>query len=215
MRQDAVKDSSRNAAAAHSIVSPVTLTGHHVTLEPLHPDHAEALKAAVRDGDLWKLWYTKIPSPDEMASDITRRLRLQTEGAMLPFTVKRNDNSKICGMTTYMNVDTANRRIEIGSTWYAQSVQRTGINTEAKLLLLSHAFNRLECIAVEFRTSSFNAASRAAIARLGARQDGILRNHQRHPDGTLRDTVVFSILQSEWPTVRSHLQSRLDAATSR
>ena len=151
----------------------------------------------------------KNPSPDEMPTEIARRMQLQTLGTMLPFAVKRNDNGAICGMTNYMNVDAIHRRIEIGSTWYAQSAQRTGINTESKLLLLTHAFDTLDCIAVEFRTSFFNAPSRAAITRLGAHQDGILRNHQRHPDGTLRDTVVFSILQSEWPTIRSHLRARL------
>jgi RimJ/RimL family protein N-acetyltransferase len=124
--------------------------------------------------------------------------------------VRRNDIGALCGMTTYMDVDAKNRRVEIGSTWHAQSAQRTGINTESKLLLLTHAFETLRCIAVEFRTSFMNQQSRAAIARLGAKQDGILRNHQLTREGLLRDTVVFSIIESEWPTVRRHLQHKLD-----
>ena len=188
---------------------PVTLSGDHARLEPLSPDHAAALIAAVEDGQLWKLWYTAIPSPDGMAAEIERRLKLQAAGSMLPWTVFDADGV-VSGMTTYMNIDAANRRVEIGSTWYAKRVQRTPLNTQCKLLLLQHAFEALDCIAVEFRTHFFNHQSRRGIERLGAKQDGILRNHQIAPNGTLRDTVVYSILTSEWPTVKAHLSYQLN-----
>ncbi|MBW9335932.1 GNAT family N-acetyltransferase [Herbaspirillum aquaticum] len=190
-------------------LSPITLKGQFATVEPLHPEHHDALIAAVSDGKLWKLWYTAIPKPENMRAEIERRLHLQQQGSMLPFVIRRNDTGALCGMTTYMNADVANRRVEIGSTWYAASAQRTGINTECKLMLLTHAFEDMHCIAVEFRTHWMNQQSRAAIARLGAKQDGVLRNHQRMPDGSYRDTVVFSIIESEWPTVRRHLQFKL------
>ncbi|RNE56831.1 GNAT family N-acetyltransferase [Cryobacterium tepidiphilum] len=186
-------------------LKPVTLQGELVTLEPLSYDHHDELIDAVLDGRLWALWYTSVPAPEAMRAEIDRRLGLQAEGRMLPFAVRRNDTGAVCGMTTYMNVDADNRRVEIGSTWTAAGAQRTGINTEAKLLLLTHAFEALGCIAVEFRTHWMNHQSRTAIARLGAKQDGVLRNHQRMPDGSLRDTVVFSIIESEWPSVRNHL----------
>lgn len=189
-------------------LSPITLNGPHASLEPLSRDHKDGLVAAVKDGELWKLWYTSIPSPEGMAAEIDRRLGLQAAGAMLPFTVKDADG-RIAGMTTYMNVDAANRRVEIGSTWYAQRVQRTPLNTQCKLLLLTHAFEALNCIAVEFRTHFFNHQSRRGIERLGARLDGILRSHQVAPNGTLRDTVVYSIIASEWPTVKAHLTYQL------
>lgn len=190
-------------------LSPITFKGQFATVEPLHPEHHDALIAAVSDGKLWKLWYTAIPKPENMRAEIERRLHLQQQGSMLPFVIRRNDTGALCGMTTYMNADAANRRVEIGSTWYAASAQRTGINTECKLMMLNHAFEDMHCIAVEFRTHWMNQQSRAAIARLGAKQDGILRNHQRMPDGSLRDTVVFSIIESEWPSVRRHLQFKL------
>jgi RimJ/RimL family protein N-acetyltransferase len=190
-------------------IQPVTLSGRHATLEPLRAEHAEGLRAAAADGDLWKLWYTSVPAPERMEAEIERRLGLQAQGSMQPFAV-RDGNGELAGMTTYMNIDAANRRVEIGSTWYAQRVQRTPLNTECKLMLLRHAFEQLECIAVEFRTHWMNHQSRTAIARLGAKQDGVLRNHQRMPDGSLRDTVVFSIIASEWPTVRNHLQFQLE-----
>jgi len=190
-------------------LSPITLKGQFATVEPLHAEHHDALIAAVSDGKLWKLWYTAIPKPENMRAEIERRLHLQQQGSMLPFVIRRNDTGALCGMTTYMNADVPNRRVEIGSTWYAASAQRTGINTECKLMLLTHAFEDMHCIAVEFRTHWMNQQSRAAIARLGAKQDGILRNHQRMPDGSYRDTVVFSIIESEWPTVRRHLQFKL------
>lgn len=188
---------------------PITLKGQYATLEPLSLDHHDALIAAVSDGKLWKLWYTSIPKPENMRAEIERRLKLQEQGSMLPFVTRRHDTGALCGMTTYMNADPVHRRVEIGSTWTAASAQRTGINTECKLMLLSHAFEALHCIAVEFRTHWMNQQSRAAILRLGAKQDGILRNHQRMPDGSLRDTVVFSIIESEWPAVKRHLQFKL------
>ncbi|MFJ9449663.1 MULTISPECIES: GNAT family N-acetyltransferase [unclassified Herbaspirillum] len=188
---------------------PITLKGHYATLEPLSLDHHDALIAAASDGKLWKLWYTAIPKPENMRAEIERRLRLQEQGSMLPFVTRRHDTGALCGMTTYMNADAVHRRVEIGSTWTAASAQRTGINTECKLMMLSHAFETLHCIAVEFRTHWMNQQSRAAILRLGAKQDGILRNHQRAPDGSLRDTVVFSIIESEWPAVKRHLQFKL------
>ena len=188
---------------------PVTLSGALVTLEPLAYVHLDGLVEAVRDGELWNLWYTFVPRPEDMGAEIERRLGLQRQGSMLPFTIRRNDSSAICGMSTYMHADAVNRRVEIGSTWYAKSAQRTGINTEAKLLLLTHAFEELQCIAVEFRTHFMNQQSRDAIARLGAKQDGILRSHMRMPDGSLRDTVVFSIIESEWKAVKRHLQHKL------
>ncbi|HEY5292835.1 MAG TPA: GNAT family protein [Burkholderiales bacterium] len=187
----------------------ITLTGRHAALEPLSYEHQDALAEAVRDGELWKLWYTAIPSPEGMRAEIERRLGLQKTGSMLPFAVRSLSSGKIVGMTTYMNIDANNRRVEIGSTWYAKSVQRTPLNTECKLMLLTHAFDRLNCIAVEFRTGFFNYASRRAIERLGAKQDGILRSHQRYADGNLRDTVVFSIVAQEWPAVKRHLEFKL------
>jgi len=187
---------------------PVVLTGDHAKLEPLQREHRDALIEAVKDGELWKLWYTSVPSPERMEAEIERRLGLQEKGSMLPFTVRKADG-EIVGMTTFMNIDATHKRVEIGSTWYAKIVQRTSVNTECKLMLLRHAFENLDCIAVEFRTHFFNHASRRAIERLGARQDGILRSHQVAPNGTLRDTVVFSIIASEWPTVRAHLNYQL------
>lgn len=184
----------------------VMLTGRHASLEPLSAAHHDDLLEAVRDGELWKLWYTSIPSPEGMRAEIERRLGLKQAGTMLPFAVRSGVSGKIVGMTTYMNIDATNRRVEIGSTWYAKSAQRTPLNTECKLMLLTHAFETLACIAVEFRTSFFNHASRRAIERLGAKQDGILRSHQRHADGSLRDTCVYSILAHEWPAVKRHLE---------
>lgn len=188
----------------------VTLSGRHASLEPLSAAHHADLLEATRDGELWKLWYTSIPSPQGMRAEIERRLGLQRAGTMLPFAVRNRASGRIVGMTTYMNIDANNRRVEIGSTWYAESAQRTALNTECKLMLLTHAFETLACIAVEFRTSSFNHASRRAIERLGAKQDGILRSHQRHGDGSLRDTCVYSILAHEWPAVKRHLEFKLD-----
>lgn len=194
---------------ARFAVKPVTLQGRHVILEPLSIDHHDGLAEATRDGDLWKLWYTPVPSPEEMRADIERRLGEQRNGTMLPFVVRNAASGKIVGATTYMNIEVVRHRVEIGATWYAKSVQRTELNTEAKYLLLRHAFETLNCIAVEFRTSFFNHASRRAIERLGARQDGILRSYGWHKDGTLRDTVVFSIVAGEWQAVKSNLEFKL------
>lgn len=190
---------------------PVTLTGPHATLRPLAHEHLDGLVEAVRDGELWKLWYTSVPTPEGMAAEIARRLALQAAGSMLPFTVF-DAAGRIAGMTTYMHVDAANRRVEIGSTWYAARVQRTALNTQCKRLLLAHAFETLDCIAVEFRTHRFNTASRRAIERLGAQLDGILRAHMIGHAGTLRDTAVYCITAAEWPTVRQHLDWQLERA---
>jgi RimJ/RimL family protein N-acetyltransferase len=187
-------------------LEPVTLRGARITLAPLETRHEPDLCEAVRDGELWNLWYTSIPHPEHMRREIDRRLGLQASGSMLPFVVIDNAGGRVVGMTTYMNVDAANRRVEIGSTWYRRSVQRTEINTQAKWLLLKHAFDQLACIAVEFRTHFFNQQSRRGIERLGAKLDGILRSHQIAANGTLRDTCVYSIVASEWPTVRAHLE---------
>jgi RimJ/RimL family protein N-acetyltransferase len=189
--------------------APVSLSATHARLEPLAAAHLEGLCAASRDGELWRLWYTAVPAPDGMAAEIQRRLALQAAGTMLPFTVL-DAGGRIAGMTTYMNIDATNRRLEIGSTWTAASAQRGPLNTACKLLLLGHAFDALGCIAVEFRTHFMNQQSRRAIERLGARLDGVLRNHQRSPNGTLRDTCVYSIVDREWPTVKAHLAWQLD-----
>jgi RimJ/RimL family protein N-acetyltransferase len=196
---------------------PVTLRSGRVTLEPLAPHHEADLVEAVKDGELWRLWYTSVPTPEGMRVEIDRRLGLQAAGSMLPFAVidtppgaaAGQGASKAVGMTTYMNIDAANRRVEIGSTWYRKAVQRTDLNTCCKLLLLGHAFETLGCIAVEFRTHFFNRQSRAGIERLGAKLDGILRSHQVASNGTLRDTCVYSIIAAEWPTVKAHLQFQL------
>jgi RimJ/RimL family protein N-acetyltransferase len=196
------------AATQDPLLQPLSLRGAHVRLVPLAPEHGPALTEAVRDGELWNLWYTAVPRPEGMAAEIERRLGLHAAGSMLPFTVLDADGTPV-GMTTYMNIDRVHRRVEIGSTWYAARVQRSPLNTEAKRLLLAHAFDTLDCIAVEFRTHRFNQQSRRAIERLGAQLDGILRSHQRSADGSLRDTAVYSIIAAEWPTVRQHLDHQL------
>lgn len=188
---------------------PLELTGHQVRLEPLLQDHAAALIKAAGDGELWKLWYTGVPAPAELPAWIDASLALQAAGKALPFSVRHLASGEIVGSTRYMNIEPDRRRLEIGTTWYASRVQRTALNTEAKLLLLRHAFESLGCMAVEFRTHYFNFRSREAIAKLGARQDGILRQHSLATNGTMRDTVVFSILDHEWPTVQAHLAFRL------
>jgi RimJ/RimL family protein N-acetyltransferase len=192
-----------------AFIEPVTLTGRHVLLEPLAAAHHDALIAAASDGELWKLWYTSVPSPQTMRSWLETALSMRAHDD-LAFAIRDMRDGSIVGSTRYFRVDAANRRLELGHTWYARRAQRTGINTEAKLLLLGHAFEALQCIAVELRTHWMNRQSREAIARLGAKQDGVLRNHQRMADGTLRDTVVFSIIESEWPTVKRHLQYKLE-----
>lgn len=184
--------------------APLTLTDTHVTLAPLSHDHSAALQEAAADGELHRLWYTSIPAPEDMEAEITRRLALQDRGSMLPFTVMTPDGKPV-GMTTYMNIDAPHKRVEIGSTWYRKSVQRSPLNTQAKRLLLRHAFDDLGCIAVEFRTHVMNRQSRAAIERLGAKLDGILRSHMTGRGGELRDTAVYSIIAAEWPTVLTNL----------
>jgi RimJ/RimL family protein N-acetyltransferase len=191
-------------------ISPVTLTGRFVRLEPLTQAHHNGLVEAVQDGRLWELWYTKIPSPSAMGAEIDRRVAMQSKGEMLPFAVIDQMTGRIVGMTTYLNMERAVPRLEIGATWYAQSAQRTPLNTDAKLLLLSHAFDQLACVAVEFRTHFLNQQSRKAIERLGAKLDGVLRHHMRMGDGTLRDTCVYSVLAMEWPSVRAGLEWQLN-----
>jgi len=188
-----------------AFVEPVTLKGKHATLEPLAREHEADLRRAASDGELWRLWYTSVPAPDRTAAYIDAALEIREKLGGMPFVVRENASGEIVGCTRYFHVDAPNRRLEIGYTWYAKRVQRTAINTECKILLLTHAFEALRCIAVEFRTHWFNHASREAIARLGAKQDGVLRNHQLSPDGSYRDTVVFSIIESEWPAVKRHL----------
>lgn len=189
-------------------ILPLTLTGKFVQLEPLSQEHHDGLVDAVADGEMWNIWYTSIPTPQGMAAEIDRRLALQEQGTMLPFTARRLSDGKIIGMTTYMNIDVSVPRVEIGSTWNSASVHGTGTNPDSKLLLLQHAFETLQCNSVEFRTSWHNHQSRAAIARLGAKQDGVLRN-QSKVNGMLRDTVVFSILPNEWESVKLGLEYRI------
>lgn len=193
-----------------TFAEPITLTGKHAELQPLAAAHSADLQDAARDGELWKLWYTSVVPPERMGAEIERRLGLQEKESMLPFAVIDPVTRRAVGMTTYMNIDAKHRRVEIGSTWYAKRVQRTALNTECKLMLLTHAFEQLRCIAVVFATHWLNHQSRTAIERLGAKQDGVLRNHQIAFDGSYRDTVVFSIIESEWPAVKRHLQFRLD-----
>ena len=188
---------------------PVTLEGEHAALVPLARAHLDDLVEATRDGELWALWYTTVPDPDGMAAEIERRLALAERGLMVPFTVVGKPSGRAVGMTTFMHIDADNRRLEIGSTWYRKSVQRTAVNTECKLMLLAHAFETLGCIAVEFRTHFLNRRSRAGIERLGARLDGVLRQHMIGRGGTLRDTCVYSILDREWPAVKTNLLHQL------
>jgi RimJ/RimL family protein N-acetyltransferase len=184
---------------------PIILRGTHAILEPLSHVHHDDLVEAVQDGELWKLWYTVIPEPSQMKAEINRRLERQSKGGMLPFAVRDTRTGKVVGMTSYWNVDQAHRRVEIGGTWYRKSMQRTPLNTECKLLFLTHAFECLNCVCVELRTHFFNHPSRRAIERLGAKLDGILRNNQLLPNGTLHDTCAYSIIVSEWPVVKTNL----------
>ncbi|HEV3241239.1 MAG TPA: GNAT family protein [Casimicrobiaceae bacterium] len=195
-------------------IEPVTLKGRYATLEPLARAHAADLQRAAVDGALWQLWYTSVPAPDQAEAYVAAALKMREDLGALPFAVRDNATDEVVGCTRYFNVDALHRRLEIGHTWYAARAQRTAINTECKLLLLTHAFEELRCIAVEFRTHWFNRASRDAIARLGAKQDGVLRNHQISADGSYRDTVVFSIIESEWPAVKRHIGFLLDRRRS-
>ena len=191
-------------------IEPVTLTGSKVILEPLSLEHLDGLISAVKDGELWNLWFTSIPAPEKAGEYIKTALDMRENAGAMPFVVRDRESNKIIGCTRYFNVDEVNQRLEIGYTWYSESYQRTAANTECKYLLLSHAFEKLDAIAVEFRTHWHNHKSRAAIARLGAKQDGVLRNHQRTADGSYRDTVVFSIINLEWPAVRQSLMFKLN-----
>jgi N-acetyltransferase len=191
-------------------LEPAQLTGAAVTLIPLEINHVEPLKAAVTDGELWKLWFANVPSCDQMEDYVMRAVESSVKGNVA-FAVRLNSTHRIVGTTRFYNVDEINRRPMLGYTWYANSVCRTGVNTECKLLLLQYAFEEKNAIAVEFRTHYFNQVSRTAIERLGAKQDGILRSHQMMRDGSIRDTVVYSILGHEWPAVKSNLTSKLIA----
>ena len=188
--------------------------GDHVCVVPLTLDHAQDLAEAAADGELHRLWYTMVPSPENVAAEIERRLGLRRAGSMLPFAIIDKASGKAVGMTTYMNIDAANRRLEIGSTWYRQSVQKSPLNTECKLLLLRHAFENLDCICVEFRTHFMNVQSRRAIERLGAKLDGVLRSNMIMANGTIRDTAVYSIIASEWPAVKANLTWQLQKPRS-
>ena len=187
-----------------------TLRGQHVTLQPLQMEHVPGLRDALEGSGLDQLWYTQVPSPEQAETYVRAALQAQSEGKVLPFVI-RDAAGDIIGSTRFYDMDASVPRLSLGYTWYAPRVQRTGANTEAKLLLLQHAFETLGCISVVLETSWFNATSRTAIARLGAKQDGVLRNHKRHADGTPRDTVIFSIIDAEWQGVKRHLQFRLDS----
>lgn len=191
-----------------------TLAGQHALLVPLTQDHLNGLANAASDGQLWELFFTSVPAPDSMTIWFDNAMEQQEKGLAIPFTVFDQTLNKIIGSTRYCNIDNANKRLEIGYTWYAQSYQRSAINTECKLLLLTHAFEVLECNAVEFRTDWFNQRSQKAIERLGAKRDGVLRSHMILPDGRVRDTVVYSILKHEWLGVKANLEFKLKCAPS-
>ncbi|HIE5649344.1 TPA: GNAT family N-acetyltransferase [Stenotrophomonas maltophilia] len=187
-----------------------TLRGQHVTLQPLQQGHVDGLRAALEGSGLDRLWYTQVPAPAQAGAYVQAALQAQAEGRVLPFVI-RDAAGDIVGSTRFYDLDAAVPRLSLGYTWYAPRAQRTGANTEAKLLLLQHAFEVMGCISVVLETSWFNTTSRTAIARLGAKQDGVLRNHKRHADGTPRDTVIFSIIDAEWQGVKRQLQYRLDS----
>ena len=190
-------------------LSPVTLEGRGIRLEPLHPDQEDALSAAAADGELWNLWYTFVPKQEETRGYIADALAGQTAGHMLPWAVRELTTDTIIGSTRYHDIVPDIDRVEIGYTWYAASWQRSHVNTTCKLLLMTHAFETIGCKVVGLRTDNFNFASQRAIEALGAKKDGILRHHRRRRDGTVRDSVIYSILASEWPDVKSHLEFRL------
>jgi N-acetyltransferase len=190
-------------------VTPVSMTGDRwVTLEPLSPEHVPEISAAAADGELGRLWFTAAPAAEDVEKWVDARLSVQNPDTGLTFVV-RNLAGSLVGSSSFMNVDPVNRRLEIGNTWYMESARRSGVNSETKLLMLGHAFDELNCVAVEFRTHFFNFASRNAIERLGAKLDGVLRSHQVLADGSRRDTAVYSILDIEWPSVRNNLHHRL------
>jgi RimJ/RimL family protein N-acetyltransferase len=189
---------------------PVTLEGHGVRLEPLAASHCDALAAAARDGELWKLWFTSVPEPGKTASYVAEALAGQKAGHMLPWAVRERSSDTIIGTTRYHDIVPAIDRVEIGYTWYAARWQRTHVNTACKLLLLAHAFDTAGCKVVGLRTDNFNLASQKAIESLGAKKDGVIRHHQARKDGTVRDSVMYSVLATEWPDVRRHLELRLE-----
>jgi N-acetyltransferase len=193
---------------------PVTLEGHGVRLEPLSPDHADGLIAAAADGKLWELWFTSVPAAAHTADYIADALAGQLQGTMLPWAVRDLATDTIVGSTRYHDIVPSVERVEIGYTWYSASRQRSHVNCACKLLLLSHAFDTLGCQLVGFRTDSFNFRSQRAIEALGAKKDGVLRHHHPRRDGTVRDSVMYSILASEWPPVRRHLEWRLSRGRS-
>ncbi|HLX52346.1 MAG TPA: GNAT family protein [Aquella sp.] len=193
-----------------NLLTPVTLEGKYATLVPLNMEHCSALSKAVVDGELWNLWYVTIPRPDKMGDEIERRLNLQKQGIMLPFTVIDNVTKEPIGMTTYWKIDTVNRRCDIGWTWYRKSCQRTAINTECKLMLLTHAFETLQSIAVTLTANAYNLNSRKAIERLGAKLDGVLRNLRIMPNGVICDFYQYSIIDSEWLAVKTNLLEKLN-----
>ncbi|TWP37729.1 GNAT family N-acetyltransferase [Leekyejoonella antrihumi] len=188
---------------------PLTLTGRLVRLEPLHQDHLDGLVAAARDGQLWDRWYTGVASPEDMTDQIEERLRLQKTGWMLPFTTVRQSDNTVIGATTFCDIEPSVPRVEIGYTWNRESVHGTGTNAESKLLLMTHAFEALGCECVKFQTHWMNQQSRAAIERLGAHLDGVLRCDSIDAAGRLRDTVVYSVVAREWPMVKAGLEHRL------
>ena len=188
---------------------PVVLEGHGVRLEPLAREHHDGLAAAAADGELWKLWFTSVPEPGETHAYIAAALAGRDAGHMLPWAVRDLASEAIVGSTRYHDVVPAIDRVEIGFTWYARRCQKTSVNTACKLLLMTHAFEELGCAVVGFRTDNFNFASQQAIAALGAKKDGVIRHHHARRDGTVRDTVIYSILAPEWPDVKRHLELRL------
>ena len=191
-------------------VAPVTLTGERwVRLEPLLPEHIPNIEVAARDSDNAALWFTGAPTPEGAQAWVRRMLAMQEGDDGVTFVVRRLDDDKVLGSSSMFHVDAANRRLEIGHTWYSTPARRTGVNTETKLVLLTYAFETLGCLAVEFRTHYLNGTSRAAIERLGAKLDGVLRSHQVLADGSRRDTAVYSILDIEWPAVGANLRHRL------
>ena len=194
------------------MIAPVTLSNAAVCLEPLTPGHAEGLAGAAADGELWNLWYTSVPAPESMNAYIEGALAAQASGYELPFVIRLRESGRIIGSTRYLHIAEEHRRLEIGSTWIARSCQGTVVNPATKLLLLEHAFGELGMNRVEFLTHAKNAQSRAALLKLGASHEGILRHHKILPDGSLRDSVVFSILATEWPAVRESLERRVAAA---
>jgi RimJ/RimL family protein N-acetyltransferase len=195
--------------------APITLEGHGVCLEPLQPAHEEGLAAAAADGRLWELWYTFVPTREKTAAYIAEALAGQKAGHMLPWTVRETRSGAIVGSTRFHDIDAPIDRVEIGYTWYAAGWQRTHVNAACKLLLLGHAFETLGCRVVGFRTDNFNVASQRAIEALGARRDGVLRHHKMRPDGSVRDSVMYSILAAEWPDVKKNLAMRLERRRAR